>query len=189
LAIGRRIAQTRNPVPFSYSGATPEQRLATFLKKAAKDPAARAELSRYRTEWARVALEIADLASYVWPKNESDVRAIDHQRFAEDCIRRGVRLNYEQLFAQAPKPRGRPVSVGIPAVEALELKLAPERTDAGTPKPPSWTQIAKKLCHCDKEDRTRPGHLVGCAQRIRQATLELKRTLTKYGIDIPLASR
>ncbi|PYU28495.1 MAG: hypothetical protein DMG32_02520 [Acidobacteria bacterium] len=64
---------------------------------------------------------------------------------------------------------GRPPSVRVRAVTALEMKMAGNA---------SWRQIAIRLCPCGADH-----HDHACAERIRQAVNDLQNALRKYGID------
>jgi hypothetical protein len=69
-------------------------------------------------------------------------------------------------------PPGRPPSVRIRAVEALELQISQKK---------SWPDLAKELCPCGRGKEKHPRK---CMERIRQAVLALQEVLEKYEIDI-----
>jgi hypothetical protein len=82
-----------------------------------------------------------------------------------------------QIGAKAEKvarsrPRGRPPDRRLLAVRAYEMKLA----NPGL----TWQGIASKICDCNKSS-----HDEYCVQAIRQAVMQLQKTMRRYRVMVP----
>ena len=126
------------------------------------------------------------LELYTWihgpyrPLAENEIQEFLHKSGARLYARR--QLSFDEITRELQrveellrwKPRGSPPKRRPDAVSALELKLANPKL--------SWTNLARKMCRCEKAEREKDGHDFRCRERLRQEVNALKKVLDKYQI-------
>lgn len=120
----------------------------------------------------KLATDINELFGWIFPPREpmSFDQALE---FAQDMRNLGMPADHVRWsFAAAQKrERGRPAVMRQASIRALEIKqIQPSK---------SWMDIATKLCPCEKDT-----HDFQCREKLRQAVLDLKAFLTRYGIIV-----
>jgi hypothetical protein len=130
-----------------------------------------ADLQMAFPELTALTSDLKELHSYL--SENSPFNPMPPGRLGQFLIEQGLSFEQAQDAAVSAdwRPPGRPTSARVRAVAALEMK-----TIQGL----SWQQLAIRLCPCGLDHH---GH--ECAQRIRQAVMDLQDRLARYQITFP----
>lgn len=144
------------------------QRLTEFLEVVVPASSPLTDLQAALPELARLSSLLKEISSYL---GENPLfMAAPPGMVGEFLLKQGFSFSDARNAAELAEKNspGRPPSVRIMAVKALELRISQKM---------SWGKLAMKLCECGERVH---GHK--CSERIRQAVMALQEILKKYEI-------